>query len=199
MTSVPPSEPSPIAEHGTRARSMSLAHKIGLQMTSGTTITVHDRMQSGYSYPLSAQPGDVATDRFKPHYSPKQMLEMGVFEGKYCTDCRDEFPADWFENAKLSATANPELNYFGIKSRQPLSVWQDKGWIIGPDPRGWFQWYCRYYLGRRLPEVDAQQIKRWRAFARHAGQIRANCHTGDIFCRPRQRQGLLQWSHDPLI
>lgn len=156
-------------------------------------------MQTGYVYELTAPEGEEFDSGFKPHYSPKIMLEMGVFEGKYCTDCTDEFPADWFENARISNVPNIELNYFGIKSRQPLAVWRQKGWIYGPDTRGWFQWYCRYYLGRRLPDIDAIQIKRWRAFSRHAGQIRANCEPGDIFCRRRQRQGLLQWSHDPLI
>ncbi len=116
------------------------------------------------------------------------MLEMGVFEGKYLDDCTGEFPAEWFTNAKPSKTPDPTLNYFDFKSRQPLSVWQANGWIYGPDPRGWFQSYCRYYLGRRLPGTDAIQIKRWRSFARHAGQIRANCDPGDLFRRRRQRQ-----------
>lgn len=163
------------------------------------TINVTDKMQQGYQYQRIARPGADFDPGFTPYYSPKQMLEMGVFEGKYLNDCRAEFPADWYENAQLSESPNADLNYFGIKSRQPLMVWQQKGWIYGPDPRGWFQWYCRYYMGRRLDDIDPIQIKRWRAFARHAGQIRANCHPGDVFCRPRQRQGLLQWSHDALI
>lgn len=168
-------------------------------MPIGQIVTVNDRMQTDYHYELTAPTGKDFAGDFTPFFSPQEMLEMGVFEGKYCNDCRDEFPASWFENAKISNTPDPDLNYFGIKSRQPLSVWQEKGWIYGPDPRGWFQWYCRYYLGRRLPDIDAIQIKRWRGFARHAGQIRANCAPGDIFCRPRQRQALLQWSYDPLI
>lgn len=168
-------------------------------MTIGQIILVNDKMQSGYRYELSAPMGGEFPDGFAPFYTPKQMLEMGVFEGRYCNDCTDELPKDWFEAAKLSDVADESINYFGIKSRQPLSVWKQKGWIYGPDPRGWFQWYCRYFLGRRLPDIDAIQIKRWRAFARHAGQIRANCYPGDVFCRPRQRQGLLQWSYDPLI
>jgi hypothetical protein len=157
---------------------------------------VDDRMQRGYRYEIAARTGADFMPSFRPHFTPAEMLAMGVFEGKYCTDCRDEFLDDWFTEARIGAQPNPELNYFGIKSRQPLSYWREKGWIIGPDPRGWFQWY---YLGRRLPEIDALQVKRWRGFARHAGQIRANCEPGDIFCRRRQRQALLQWSHDPFI
>jgi len=168
-------------------------------MPNNITVEVNDKMQSGYSYQLEAAVGERFPENFTPHLSPGEMLEMGIFEGKYCNDCTDEFPDSWFANAKTSNIPDPALNYFGIKSRQSLSVWQEKGWIYGPDPRGWFQWYCRYYLGRRLAEIDAIQIKRWRAFARHAGQIRANCEPGDIFCRRRQRQALLQWSHDPLI
>jgi hypothetical protein len=165
----------------------------------GTIVKVEDRMQSGYSYELTAPMGEDFAPDFKPFYSPQTMLEMGIFEGKYCNDCRDEFPHAWFDNAKVSKTPDPSINYFGIKSRQPLPVWREKGWIYGHDPRGWFQWYCRYFLGRRVAEVDTIQIKRWKAFARHAGQVRANCEPGDIFCRRRQRQALLQWSYNPLI
>ncbi|MAH83070.1 MAG: hypothetical protein CBB68_00985 [Rhodospirillaceae bacterium TMED8] len=163
------------------------------------TISVNDKMQKGYSYALVMGINEGFDPDFKPFYTPVQMLNMGIFEGKYLNDCHDEFPATWFKNANVSNHPNPKLNYFGIKSRQSLSVWRDKGWIYGPDPRGWFQWYCRYFMGRRLPEVDPIQIRRWRAFARHAGQIRKNCEPKDMFCRPRQRQALLQWSHNSLI
>jgi hypothetical protein len=162
-------------------------------------IIVNDRLQSGYSYRREAPVAADFAATFTPYYTPPQMLEMGVFEGKYLNDCQPELPADWFVKARLSVVPDVEMNYFGIKSRQSLSVWQQNGWIYGPDPRGWFQWYCRYYLGRRLPDTDTIQIKRWRAFTRHAGQVRANCHPGDVFCRPRQRQALLQWAHDALI
>jgi hypothetical protein len=165
----------------------------------GAWIEVSDKMQSGFSYRIAAAMGEDFAPDFKPHFSPKDMLQMGVFEGKYMNDCRGEFPADWFDNAKLSKTADPSLNYFGIKSRQSLQVWRKKGWIFDPDPRGWFQWYCRYYMGRRIEWMDEVQIKRWKAFARHAGQIKANCEPGDLSCRPRQRQALLQWSYDPFI
>ena len=165
----------------------------------GDVIHVHDLMQPDYSYALAAPMGEDFAPDFTPHLSPKEMLALGVFEGKYMNDCRAEFPDDWFEKAKISETADPLLNFFKIKSRQPLSVWREKGWIREPDPRGWFQWYCRYYRGRRIPKMDAWQIKRWRAFARHAGQIKANCLPMDTDCRPRQRQALLQWAYDPFI
>ncbi len=162
-------------------------------------ITVNDKMQSDYNYSRSEPMGENFDPVFKPYFTPKEMLKLGVFEGKYCNDCQDEFPAHWFENAKISNKADEALNYFQIKSRQPLQEWQRKGWIIEPDPRGWFQWYCRYYMGRRIPEIDGMQIRRWKGFARHAGQIKANCMSGDLTCRPRQRQALLQWSYDPFI
>lgn len=166
----------------------------------GDEVVVNDRMQQGYCYRIAVPTGgDYAAD-FTPFLSPPEMLEWGVFEGKYCNDCRGgELPEAWFAKARISDAADPACNYFGVKSRQPLGVWRDKGWIRGPDPRGWFQWYCRYYLGRRIDDLDGWQIKRWRAFTRHAAQVRANCDPGDWTCRPRQRQGLLQWAYDPLI
>lgn len=168
-------------------------------MAIGDIIRVNDRMQRDYSYELTAGAGRGFAADFRPAFTPAEMLALGVFEGKYCNDCRDEFPASWYDRARLSDAPDPAVNCFGVKSRQPLQVWRDKGWVIGPDPRGWFQWYCRYYLGRRLPEVDARQIARWKSFARHAGQIRANCEPHDLTCRPRQRQALLQWAYDPFI
>ncbi len=163
-------------------------------------ITVNDKMQQGYSYELIAPIGKDFAENFKPELNPIEMLEMGVFEGKYLTDCQDEFPKNWFSNAKLSpAKADESINHFGIKSRQSLSIWHQKGWIIGPDVRGWFQWYCRYYLGRRLPLIDAHQIKRWRSFTRHKAQVLKNCSIKDLSCRPKQRQALLQWAYNPIF
>ncbi len=165
----------------------------------GDVVSVNDTMQQGYQYEIEAPYGSSFAEGFDPFYSPIKMLEMGVFEGKYLNDCRLEFPDDWFTNAKTADIPDPELNYFGVKSRQPLSEWKRKGWIIDPDPRGWFQWFCRYYMGRRIPGVDAHQIKRWKAFKRHLAQVRSNCDSGDWSCRPRQRQALLQWSYEALI
>lgn len=158
-------------------------------------------MQHGYSYELSEREGQNFALGFTPGLTPIQMLNLGVFEGKYLNDCREEFPERWFENAKLTEDGKAEIekNFFKVKSRLSLQEWKKRGWIVEPDPRGWFQWYCRYYLGRRIPEVDAMQIKRWRAFTRHKAQIEYNCHSGDLGCRPRQRQALLQWGYDPFI
>lgn len=163
-------------------------------------IYVSDKMQINYSYELNAKEGEDFDPFFTPELTPVQMLQMGVFEGKYLTDCQKEFPFLWFKKAKLSPEKpNPKINYFGLKSRQSLSVWRQKGWILEPDPRGWFQWYCRYYLGRRLPEIDAIQIKRWRSFRRHKAQIEHNCHMLDFECRAKQRQALLQWAYNPMF
>jgi hypothetical protein len=160
-------------------------------------VTVHDEMQDGYHYELVARPGQDFDPEFKPQLTPSEMLHMGVFGGKYLRDCTKEFPASWFKGAKLAKGdhADKELNYFGVWASKPLSYWKQKGWLHQDDPRGWFQWYCRYYMGRRMDD-DARQIKRWKAFTRHIGQIKANCDPGDIFCRRGQRQALLHWAYD---
>ncbi len=213
-------------------------------------ITVHGggkmSLLRGYKYTLEANPGEGFDPRFKPALSPAEMLFMGVFEGKYLNDCTDEFPQEWFLMAGAAGRLSPDkrdvgVNYFGVDSRQPLSVWRTNGWVprpparggartelshgesgvpsprgkrggkdskgrdiladreANPDERGWFQWYCRYWLGRRMPELDSVQIGRWRSFARHAGAIRHGCSRGALSCRPRERQALLQWAYNPFI
>jgi hypothetical protein len=161
------------------------------------TVTVNDTMQRGYRYVLSAPAGRNFHPDFHPDLTPPQMLRLGVFGGKYMTDCAKEFPRSWFARAKLAGKSrDPALNYFGVDASQPLSVWRRKGWIYPDDPRGWFQWYSRYYRGRRLPEEDARQIKRWKAIRRHVRQIERHCEPGDLGCRPRQRQAVLHWAYD---
>lgn len=159
-------------------------------------VVVSDRMQPHYVYYLTEPAGRNFDPDFTPELTPKQMLELGVFGGKYMTDCRAEFPRDWFRRAKLSPERrDPSLNFFGVDASQPLAEWRRKGWIYHEDPRGWFQWYCRYYSGRRCAD-DERQIKRWRAVRRHAAQIRKHCERGDLDCRRRQRQALLHWAYD---
>jgi hypothetical protein len=161
------------------------------------SVTVSDKMQKRYRYELTAPTGRNFDPEFHPDLTPAQMLRLGVFCGKYMTDCRKEFPASWFKKAKLAPRGRDcSLNYFGVDASQPLSVWLAKGWIHPDDPRGWFQWYCRYYMGRRLPEEDRRQINRWKAIRRHVRQIEKHCEKGDMFCRRRQRQALLHWAYD---
>ena len=159
-------------------------------------VVVNDRMQHGYVYYLTEPAGQNFAPGFTPSLTPKQMLRLGVFGGKYLTDCRDEFPRDWFTGAKLATGGRQaSLNFFGVNASQSLAVWRLSGWIRPQDPRGWFQWYCRYYLGRRTAD-DRRQIRRWRAVARHVAAIRKHCEPGDLECRKRQRQAVLHWAYD---
>ncbi len=160
-------------------------------------VLVNDKMQQGYRYVLIEPVGRNFDEEFKPELTPADMLRLGVFGGKYMTDCRDEFPASWFAEAKLSPERrDPALNFFGVDASLSLSEWRRRGWIHPDDPRGWFQWYCRYCMGRRTPEEDARQIKRWKAMRRHVAQVKKNCFPRDLGCRQRQRQALLQWAYD---
>lgn len=167
-------------------------------MSKRKIIKVKDIMQKGYSYELTKPLGKNFDPEFTPDLTPKEMLRMGVFGGKYMTDCKAEYPKSWFEKAKLcSEKHDPELNYFKINASKSLSYWRKKGWINEKhDPRGWFQWYCRYYQGRRIQKEDERQIKRWKQMQRHIAQIVNNCKPGDLTCRPRQRQALLHWAYN---
>ena len=160
-------------------------------------VIVNDSMQSDYTYFLQEDVGQNFHVDFKPDLTPKKMLELGIFGGKYLTDCKNEFPADWFTDAKLSPNyKNIDINYFKVDASLPLSHWFNKGWIYEYDPRGWFQWYCRYYMGRRIEDEDLRQIKRWKAMRRHIGAIKKNCKREDLDCRRKQRQALLHWAYD---
>lgn len=168
--------------------------------TTGKLVIVHDKMQSNYKYILTEPIGKNFDPEFRPELTPKEMLELGVFGGKYMTDCQDEFPKSWFLKAKLSPEKHDtSLNFFGVDASQSLHTWEKNGWIYPDDPRGWFQWYCRYYMGRRIPDEDERQIRRWKAITRHIAQVKKNCVVGDVTCRPRQKQALLHWAYDSRI
>ncbi len=159
-------------------------------------VVVNDRMQQGYVYLRTEPGGERFHPDFRPQLTPAELLKVGVFGGRYMTDCRAEFPGEWFEGAKLCAERHdPQLNFFRVNASQPLSEWRRKGWIHPDDPRGWFQWYCRYYMGRRCAD-DERQIRRWRNIRRHAAQLEKHCARRDLACRPRQRQSLLHWAYD---
>lgn len=163
-------------------------------------IIVNDKMQKNYRYQLVEPIGKNFDKEFRPELTPKEMLKIGVFGGRYMRDCNKEFPVDWFKKAKLypegKSGHDPKINYFGVDASQPLILWKKKGWIYRDDPRGWFQWYCRYYMGRRIPEEDRRQIKRWKAIKRHIAQVKKNCKKSDKNCRPKQKQALLHWAYD---
>lgn len=158
-------------------------------------IRVNDRMQQGYEYELVEPEGRNFDPCFKPDLTPIEMLELGIFGGRYMNDCLAEFPDRWFKNAKLSVERNEELNCFGVNASKSLTYWRERGWIHPEDPRGWFQWYCRYYMGRRGSD-DFRQVKRWAAMKRHLSQLTKHCRPGDLDCRRRQRQALLHWAYD---
>jgi len=162
-------------------------------------VIVRDKMQKKYHYTRTEPMGKNFDPAFRPALTPKQMLALGVFGGVYMRDCTTEFPKDWFTRAKLApqhvTKHTKEYNYFGVNASQSLLIWRQKGWMHPDDPRGWFQWYARYYMGRRHPD-DARQIKRWKNMQRHVTQIRNHCRAGDVFCRTRQRQALLHWAYD---
>ena len=160
-------------------------------------VIVNDKMQSEYRYECIEPIGKNFHPDFKPDLTPKDMLKMGIFGGKYMTDCGEEFPKDWFKDVKLcSERHGPEMNYFKVNASQPLAVWRKNGWIYKDDPRGWFQWYCRYYMGRRIAGEDERQIMRWKAIRRHIAQVQKNCMVGDLLCRRKQRQAILHWAYD---
>jgi hypothetical protein len=182
----------------------------------GDTIKVWNRMEED-SYILTESPGDASAfaEGFKPYLTPGEILSLGAFGGRYLNDCLLEFPAEWFWNAGLLGKLCPggqdiSVNYFKIDSRLPLPEWKKAGWVPGgkkltgkrailsskenKDIRGWFQWYCRYWMGRRIPELDEVQIQRWKNFVRHYGAVQKACVKGDLECRPRQRQALLHWA-----
>ena len=163
-------------------------------------VHVSDLMQKKYQYELSELAGKNFDPEFRPDLTPKEILELGAFGGVYMRDCTNEFPKSWFIKAKFAPKGTKkhikELNYFGVHASMPLSYWREKGWIYKDDPRGWFQWYCRYYMGRRIPDEDARQIRRWKAMRRHVGQVINKCIPGDYTCNTKQRQALLHWAYD---
>jgi hypothetical protein len=165
-------------------------------------ITYSDNYQRNYRYRLVAPVGKRFDPSFHPELTPKEMLQIGVFGGAYFDGVDGLIPSDlpksWFTGVKLSPDGkkHAELNFFRINASQPLSVWRAKGWIYKDDPHGWFQWYCRYYLGRRIPDEDQRQIKRWKAIRRHIMQIKKHCMAGDLDCHRKQRQAVLHWAYD---
>ena len=151
---------------------------------------------------------------FTPNLSPKEIIRLGSFGGIYFYDEEGridinykEFPSDWFDGLEesfyLSKKYNRKINFFKIKSGLSQEEWEEKGWINKQDPRGWFQWYCRYYMGRRTDD-DERQIKRWNNFCGEKGRWRNYIYSkinkrgtsiDDISFSLAVRQSLLHWGY----
>jgi len=136
---------------------------------------------------------------FTPSYTPMEMLDLGVFEGIYTAAIQD-IPAKYKKHKNvLKRGSDPDItiNHYGVKSRQSLKEWQKKGWTTELSPLGWWEWFVKYWEGRRDEKEDALQIGRWKSFvARHNAQVQAKCKAGNKDCHTKQRQGLLQWAWD---
>ena len=147
---------------------------------------------------------------FNPMLSPREMLNKGIFGGPYFSELIDlsAFPQDWFKGLDeiyyRSSKYRPEVNYFKVKSGQSQKEWEEKGWMHKDDPRGWFEWYCKYFMGRRH-EDDQRQINRWLSFCGPKGRWRniiykkiyeAKCEIDDSEAISRRvQQSLLHWSY----
>ena len=158
---------------------------------------------------------------FLPNLTPKEILKMGSFGGTYFrpitssitkkkySNVHKEFPANWFTGLNIdvyvsSEKCNPSLNKYKVAAGTSLNAWESSGWIKEVDPYGWFQWYCRFYQGRRC-EDDARQVDRWNKYAgEKSGRWRRNlinrCKKNnksydDESVSPVIRQGLQQWAY----
>lgn len=112
------------------------------------------------------QPENAAADlagRFQPDYTPEQLENLGVYDALY----RGQGP-------RLAS----------------LGEWKPE-WVSEHDPKGWAQWYKRYASGRRIPEEDERQMKRWLNFKSR--------HGGPFAKKPTPRRGwaLRNWGIDP--
>ena len=119
-----------------------------------------------------------------------------------------EYPKEWFAGLGRTRTARVGYvhtrNKYRVKAGQDQAFWEEHGWIIDQDPRGWFQWYCRFYLGRRTAD-DARQISRWCGVAGAKGRwktalckkcVYANKRWDDQSVSPVIRQTMLHWAYE---
>jgi hypothetical protein len=163
----------------------------------GSFVRVRNPHQWDYEYRLEHPPGTIRRG-FNPALTPTEMLQLGVFGGSYMHGCLHDYPAEFSAGVTTVPKSNPRFNCFKVQSGDSREYWESRGWMSVEDPLGWFEWYCRYWMGRELPGEDSRQIARWAAFApRHRGAIIAFA-SGDITGRSKTRQALLHWAHDPL-
>lgn len=156
---------------------------------------------------------------FRPNLTPDEVLGAGAFGGGYFRSIysrtcgrsfgakvHEELPPSWFKDLDVSkyvtsAVYTVQVNRYAVNSGNSLDFWENKGWMRKQDPYGWFQWYCRFFLGRRT-EDDARQVARWTAAIGPKGRwrsylvgqcVRANKRWDDPTASPVTRQTLLHW------
>lgn len=148
---------------------------------------------------------------FNPILSPREIIEAGAFGGCYFglpieeytnfeyQEMFDALFAGLDSNLYLGEKYSPKLNRFKIRSGMDYDYWKEMGWMNEDDPYGWFEWYCKYYIGRRHPD-DARQIRRWQDFCGKNGRWRKRIYkriyeTDDWNISPRIQQSLLHWGY----
>lgn len=147
---------------------------------------------------------------FDPNLTPNQILLSGAFGGSYfgIEDLKGDYDyQSLFQNLLsdvpphlyLGEKYKPRLNKFRIRSGMDYKYWTDMGWIHQDDPYGWFEWYLKYYNGRRHTD-DERQISRWQQFCGVNGRWRNRIYsrineTGDWNASPRIQQSLLHWGY----
>lgn len=158
---------------------------------------------------------------FHPNMTPKEVLQAGSFGGtyfrpiyssvtgkQYKDEALLELPSDFTEglNRKKMVTSSKYdegVNTYKVKCGGSLEMWEESGWIHKQDPYGWFQWYCRFYGGRRSAD-DERQVGRWLRCAGPTGRWKNNlimkCYRGgaqynDPNISPVVRQTLQHWGY----
>ena len=152
---------------------------------------------------------------FRVNKSPVEVISEGAFGGTYFRDIYSGVNGKWYRNSrkefkflsdmdkKLYASSyyDVKVNKYGVKVGTSLRFWESKGWINSIDPYGWFQWYCRYWLGRRSSD-DKWQIKRWRAIVNRFKSVLVrmikdkSAKFNDYSVSPKIRQILLHWGYE---
>ena len=152
---------------------------------------------------------------FGVNKSPVEVISEGAFGGTHFRDIYSGVNGKWYRNSwkefkflssidkKLYASSYYDVgvNKYGVKFGTSLRFWESKGWINGIDPYGWFQWYCRYWLGRRSSD-DKRQIKRWRAIVNRFKSVLVRMikdkgtKFDDYSVSPKIRQILLHWGYE---
>jgi len=159
---------------------------------------------------------------FKPNLTPRQIFKMGSFGGTYYRDIHSSvtgkdykgksvirgLPKEWFKGINIethvvSSNYDKNINKYKVKCGSTLEAWENSNWIVEQDPYGWFQWYCRFYEGRRTKD-DKRQIDRWLKLAGPNGRfrrtlmnkiIRSGKSYNDISVSPVIRQTLQHWGY----